>query len=65
MAENTWHGDMELLYAEHLDEICNKIKENMVALREHLDHVEFMTTMQTITKEVIEHGGKSRDHQPD
>jgi hypothetical protein len=56
MADNTsqWRGDMEALYAEHLDELCDKIKENMAALRSRLNHVEFMTTMQTITKEVME-----------
>jgi hypothetical protein len=62
MEQNGWRGDMDELYAQHLDEICSKIRENMVALRGHLDHTEFMTTMQTITKEVITHGQQNPDN---
>jgi len=53
METGNWRGDMELMYAEYLDAICNTIKDNMVLLRQHLDNAEFFETMQTITKEVL------------
>lgn len=56
--KNVWHGDHELLYAEHLDAVCDTVANGMRTMYDELGCEDFMRTMQTIIKEVTHMAAK-------